>query len=118
VVRRPGPQKLADLYACAALLVHPALHEGFGLTLAEAMAAGVPVLCARVPGVTETCGEAARYFDPRDPEALARELAELGADAAARRTLAQRSRKQAGSFSWERTARAHIEAYTLALERR
>jgi glycosyltransferase involved in cell wall biosynthesis len=47
VARSPAPERLAALYAGATALVAPALHEGFGLTLAEAMRAGVPVVAAR-----------------------------------------------------------------------
>jgi glycosyltransferase involved in cell wall biosynthesis len=113
---QPDRQALAELYAGALALVHPSLHEGFGLTALEAMHANVPVLAARSPGVVETCGEAARYFDPRDPAALAAAIAELAGDAQARRELAARGRRRAGEFSWERSARAHLDAYTLALD--
>src|SRR5205085_6020164 len=71
VERRPTAERLAELYAEAIALVLPSLHEGFGMTAAEAMHAGVPVLAARSPGVVETCAEAAAYFDPRDAEDLA-----------------------------------------------
>jgi glycosyltransferase involved in cell wall biosynthesis len=112
---RPGPDRLAALYAGAAALVHPAVHEGFGLTLLEAMRAGTPVLAGRADGVVEVCADAARYFDPRDPRALARALTELANDTAARADLARRGRERARAFSWQRSARAHVEAYTLAL---
>jgi glycosyltransferase involved in cell wall biosynthesis len=110
-----GAERLAALYAGAAAVVHPALHEGFGLTLAEAMRAGVPVLAGRSPGVVETAGDAALYADPRDPEDLARALERLAADAALRAALSERGRSRAGRLSWAGSARAHISAYTLAL---
>ena len=52
---RPDAERLAALYAGAAALAHPALHEGFGLTLLEAMSTGTPVVAGRVPGVVEVC---------------------------------------------------------------
>ena len=65
----PSPEPdLAALLAQAAALVHPALHEGFGLTALEAMHAGVPVIAARSPGLAETCAEAALYVDPYDAD--------------------------------------------------
>jgi len=114
-VRRDPDPDLAALLSGAAALVHPALHEGFGLTALEAMSAGVPVLAARSPGVVETCAGAARYFDPYDAAGLADELAALATDPAARAELARRGRERAGAFSWRDSARRHVEAYTLAI---
>jgi glycosyltransferase involved in cell wall biosynthesis len=108
-----APERLAALYAEAAALVHPALHEGFGLTLAEAMRAGVPVLAGRAPGVAETAGDAALYIDPRDPEDLARGLERLASDAELRARLSALGRQKADRLSWEESARAHLHAYTL-----
>ncbi len=109
----PEPD-VAALLAGAAALVHPALYEGFGLTALEAMRAGVPVVAARAPGLTETCGEAALYVDPYDAEGLAAQLARVAADGGLRAQLAARGRERAAEFSWRASARAHIEAYTLA----
>ncbi len=114
-VERPEHQQLAQLYRDAAALVHPSLHEGFGLTPLEAMTAGTPVIAARSPGLTETCGNAAVYVDPRDPHDLTRVLNKVAHDPALRRDLAERGRRQAAEFSWARSARRHVEAYTLAL---
>jgi alpha-1,3-rhamnosyl/mannosyltransferase len=111
---RPSAERLAELYRGAAALVHPALHEGFGMTPLEAMSSGTPVLAARSPGVAEVCGDAVRYFDPLGAEALAGALAELLADDGQRRDLAERGRRRAAEFSWARSARDHLRAYTLA----
>jgi glycosyltransferase involved in cell wall biosynthesis len=109
----PRPD-LAALLGAAAALVHPALHEGFGLTALEAMQAGVPVIAARSPGLAETCADAVLYVDPYDAEGLADELARVASDRLLRDTLAARGRDRAAAFSWRASARAHIEAYTLA----
>ena len=111
----PRPD-LAALLGGAAALVHPALHEGFGLTPLEAMQAGVPVVAARSPGLAETCADAVLYVDPYDAGALAHELARVAAEPALRDELAARGRNRAAAFSWQASARAHIEAYTLALD--
>ncbi|MGH2919136.1 MAG: glycosyltransferase, partial [Solirubrobacteraceae bacterium] len=113
-VRVEREPDLAALLGGAAALVHPALHEGFGLTTMEAMSAGVAVLAARSPGVTETCGEAARYFDPYDADGLAAQLAALATDPPLRAQLSRRGRERAAGFTWRAAARRHIEAYTLA----
>jgi glycosyltransferase involved in cell wall biosynthesis len=109
----PAPN-LGRLLGGAAALVHPALHEGFGLTALEAMHAGVPVIAARSPGLAETCADAVLYVDPYDAGALAHELGRVAAEPALRIALAARGRDRAAAFSWRASARAHIEAYTLA----
>jgi len=111
----PEPQLLAALYAGAVALVHPALHEGFGMTLVEAMAAGAPVIAARAPGVVEVCGDTARYADPADPDSFAAAMAEVAGDEALRRELTERGLRRAERFSWGDSARIHLAAYSLAL---
>lgn len=93
---------LPALYAGAAAFVLPSLHEGFGLTCLEAMACGTPVAAARAGALPETCGEAARYGDPRDPAAIA-DAVEAAIDDAD--VLVPLGRARAAAFSWDRTAR-------------
>lgn len=53
------------------VLVHPARIEGFGLILAEAMAAGLPVVASNVQGIPEVlAGSDSIMVPPDDPEAL------------------------------------------------
>ena len=44
----------------------PSLHEGFGLTAAEALATGAPVVAAARGALPDVCGEAAVLVDPLD----------------------------------------------------
>jgi alpha-1,3-rhamnosyl/mannosyltransferase len=111
----PDPD-LADLLACAAALVIPSLHEGFGLPALEAMHAGAPVLAARTAGLAEVCGDAARYVDPRDVESIASGLAELAGVPPLREALRRRGLARAATFSWDRAAVAHVAAYSLAAQ--
>jgi glycosyltransferase involved in cell wall biosynthesis len=108
---RPDRSRLAELLAGAAALVHPSADEGFGLTLAEAMAAGVPVLAVRNAGTDELCGPAALLVAPDE---LADGMLRLHADADLRARLADSGRERALRFSWDESARLHEEAYSLA----
>jgi glycosyltransferase involved in cell wall biosynthesis len=109
VVHRPSQRRLAGLYAHAAALVHPARCEGFGMTVLDALAAGVPVIAARCPAIEELCGRAATFVAPGDVDGLAAAMAGP--------RDGSRGPERAAHYSWERSARAHIEAYTLALGR-
>ena len=61
------------------LLVQPSLYEGFGLTVAEAMAAGVPVLIAGLDGPKEIIenGRYGHFFIPGDIEDCARQISRI-----------------------------------------
>jgi glycosyltransferase involved in cell wall biosynthesis len=111
---RPAPgtsrEELAELYAGAVALVHPARYEGFGLPVLEAIRAGVPVIAAACPAVVElTRNTSVALFEPGDVEALARALADPPPppDPAAAR-----------DYSWARSAERHLAAYSWALGHR
>jgi glycosyltransferase involved in cell wall biosynthesis len=108
---------LPALYRGALLLAHPALDEGFGLTIAEAMACGTPVLATNRGAVPSVAGGAAELLDPQEPAAWRDAMASLAADPARRADLAERGRRQAAGLTIERTARATVEVYDEALRR-
>ena len=63
--------ELEQLLASATLLVQPSLEEGFGLPVAEALAAGIPVAISTAPALVEiTRGAPIETFEPRDIEAI------------------------------------------------
>jgi glycosyltransferase involved in cell wall biosynthesis len=108
---RPDAARLRELLAGAAALVHPSLDEGFGLTLAEAMASGVAVLAVRNPGTDELCGPAALLVEP---DGLADGMRRLHDENDLRAELARMGRERARRFSWEESAQLHEQAYERA----
>ena len=69
-------EKLAVLYRSCQALLSPTLYEGGGSgPVMEAVMAGKPVICSRIPPIEEQMGQfglSAIYFDPYKPEDIAR----------------------------------------------
>jgi glycosyltransferase involved in cell wall biosynthesis len=111
-----GDDTLPGLFSAAGLFCYPSLYEGFGLPPLEAMATGTPALVGRYSAAPEVLGEAALMVDPADADAIADGLRRLADDDALRQRLAAAGRVRAAAFTWERTARATLDAYRAALE--
>jgi glycosyltransferase involved in cell wall biosynthesis len=71
--------RLADAYRAADVYVHAAVEETFGLSVAEALACGTPVVTASAGGVLEIVEHehTALVVPPRDPVGLADAIARL-----------------------------------------
>jgi len=113
-VRRPGylsDMEIRALYGAASALVFPSLGEGFGLPLLEAMACGLPAAVSGVSALPEIGGDAAVYFNPADPEDIARTVMELLDDEPRRADLRLRGPRRAGLFRWRKTAEATLAFY-------
>jgi glycosyltransferase involved in cell wall biosynthesis len=75
--------ELARLRAGAKVALAPSLaHETFGLAAIEAMAAGLPVIAARVGALAEL-GTGATLVAPGDPRAMAKAIEEVADDPSA-----------------------------------
>jgi glycosyltransferase involved in cell wall biosynthesis len=79
--------ELERWYARAAFLVQPSLLEGFGLPVAEALAAGIPVCSSDGGALPEVTAGLARLFDPTALDAI-RDALDATADTAAGREAA------------------------------
>jgi glycosyltransferase involved in cell wall biosynthesis len=71
-------EDLERLLAGARATVNPSLYEGYGLTVAESLARGLPTIASAIPPHLEVGGDAILSFEPGNARALARVLGELG----------------------------------------
>jgi glycosyltransferase involved in cell wall biosynthesis len=94
----------------ATAYVTPSLYEGFGLSVLEAMACGIPVIAASRTSLPEIVGDAGLLVEPRvDPVAHA--LHSVLCDDALRAKLAARGRERAQDFHWQKTAEQTLAVY-------
>ena len=117
-IRVVGRQSRADLdarVAGAAALVYPSEHEGFGLPVVEAMAAGTPVITGLCAATREVAGDAALPIDDGDPvAAIGSGLRRLRDDPALRERLAAGGLERARGYSWDSCASAYVALYERA----
>lgn len=117
-VGRVPDERLPGVFAAADVFCAPSLAgESFGIVLAEAMAAGTPVVCSALPGYREAAGDAARFAPPGDAAALAGVLRSVltgeGPDGRVAELIV-RGRERAAELDWTVLAGQVLEAYQAA----
>lgn len=103
--------ELHALMRSATAFLFPSMLESCPHTLLEAMACGVPIAASDIPPMPELCGNAATYFNPRDPKHIARAFTQLLADAELREQLVHAGHARVAEFTWERTASGLIDVF-------
>ncbi len=102
---------LAVVLRAAELLVAPSLAEGFGLPVAEAMAAGTAVVCSDAPALVEVAGDAAVVVPRGDARLLADAIGAVAADASARAGLIAAGLARSQRFTWVAVAERSWRLY-------
>jgi glycosyltransferase involved in cell wall biosynthesis len=105
---------LAALYRGAAAVALPSRHEGFGLTLLEAMACGAPVVTRSGGNLEALAGDAALLVPVRDVAALAQALQRVLRDPELQGRLRHRGPQRAAPYTWSRAAELTAEVYRSA----
>jgi glycosyltransferase involved in cell wall biosynthesis len=104
--------ELPALTAGAAVFVYPSLYEGFGLPVAQAMAAGVPVITSNTSCLPEVAGDGALLVDPRSAAEIRAAMEKLLASP----TLQQRLRtagvlRARREYQWEICAQKSLDFF-------
>ncbi len=102
---------LVMLFKRALLYVFPSKYEGFGLPPLEAMALGCPVASSNATCLPEILGNAARYFDPENDDAIEAVLTELIARPELSQELAERASEQVKKYDWRLAATQTLAVY-------
>lgn len=107
----------AGLLAGATALCYPTRYEGFGMPALEAVASGVPVVCAPVGPLPEILGEAAEWCATPTASDMARGLLRVLVDGARRDELRTAGLARAAAApTWAQSASVLSMAYEKAAQ--
>jgi alpha-1,3-rhamnosyl/mannosyltransferase len=99
------------LTAGAEALIYPSFYEGFGIPVAQAMAAGCPVIASNVASLPEITGGAALLIDPRSPGEITNALRRVKESPGLGDQLRLAGLERARLFTWDRAARESLEYF-------
>jgi alpha-1,3-rhamnosyl/mannosyltransferase len=102
---------MPGLTAQATALVYPSLYEGFGFPVAQAMAAGCPVITSASSSLPEITRGAAVLIDPRSAAEITAAILEMGDSEALRARLRAEGLIQAARFTWDSAAAASLRYF-------
>ena len=111
-------QRLLEALSNADLLLHPALEESFGMSIAEAMAMGLPVVAGESSGaVPWVVGEGGALCDVRQEQSIYQAIEHvLVPENYVRYSLAARERVES-MFTVSAVAAAYLAAYHAAVDK-
>lgn len=103
--------QLRALYGRASLYIHPTLYEGFGLTVLEAMASGVPVITSNTSSLPEVAGDAGLLVDPTNDTEIAEAILSICTDVTLTERKIEQGLARARLFTWDACARQLADVY-------
>jgi glycosyltransferase involved in cell wall biosynthesis len=108
-------ERLAETFRVADALIFPTLLESHSRTYFEAMHFGLPIATSDCDFARDTCRDAAIYFDPLDPAAVARAMSKMMEDGMLRRWLVQNGHALlARAPGWDELAARFVAALECA----
>ena len=112
-------EELACLYQDAFATVMPSLYEQGSFPVYEALHWGCPVACSDIPPLREQCeamGEAMLYFDPLDPDDIARAILKIRDDRQGIRARQYAASRVLWQRTWKEVAREWLAVFKEAAE--
>ena len=106
-------EQIPELYHAADGLLFPSVKEGWGLVVLEALASGLPVLTSDISVFKEYLRHEENAFmvNAEDDSSIAFGIEKLAVDLPLKQRLVSFGPKTAELYSWENTAKAHLEYY-------
>lgn len=102
-------EELIHLYSGSDFFVFPSLYEGFGLTVLEAMACGVPIIASQIGPIKEVAGQAVSYFHPEREDELIQAMNRFLMDEVLKEELRVKALNRSKEFTWQKPAKILLE---------
>lgn len=109
---------LVQAYNGADVLIAPSFHEGFGITLLEAMACGTPVITSNVSAMPEVVDDAGILVSPNNSQTIADAVYRLRGNPIYYQELQEKGLKRVQSFTWQKVAEQMTKVYEKLLKQR
>lgn len=104
-------EDLPYLISGAKALIQPSLYEGFGISVLEAMACGVPVVASKVSSLPEVVGKAALLVDPYSIDQIEQAIRTITTDKKLHQRYSKDGLSQVKKFSWEKMAKEVLRVF-------
>lgn len=107
------PQALVELYRAADAFVLSSLLEGFSTALLEAMAASLPIIATRVPGILDQIedGREGVLVPAENSDTLSQAIRKIATDPQLASNLSGEARRRSQEFHWEQVVQKYLALY-------
>lgn len=107
--------ELLRYYRNASVFVQPSLEEGFGLTILESLASGVPVAASKSASIPEVLGDCGEYFNPENETDIKEKILYLLKNQEVSKKYVEKGLERVKIFNWVETARETLKVYDQVL---
>ena len=97
-------ENIPELLAGADIFIFASSCESLPITLLEAMASGLPIVCSDRGPMPEVLQDGGIYFDPENPASIARAITTIVSDSALRKKIASRAKALSEKYTWKKCA--------------
>ena len=102
---------LDKIFKNADAFIFPSLYEGFGIPILESFYFKKPLLCSNITSMPEIAGDAALYFDPENPEEIAKTIVFFYQNPSVWQSLVEKGQQRLSLFSWQKTGEETVALY-------
>ena len=103
--------QLIDLYNVADVYVHTSILEGFGLTIPEAMACGLPVIAYNVADFQNLIDKTGFVLPKGDTLGVKQAIQTIKENSELRKSLSETALRTSIKFTWKEAANEHLKLY-------